>query len=631
MDLLSYFRILRRRWWVVAVCVVVGIGLGWASTLIDSTGGDAHDAKAPRAYYKATHTFLPTRESDSVFPTTFDGLEQMAVLATTGPVPDAVAKELGGAENGPDLAKQITTVTDGDTHTLALTAIDPSPARAEQLAEAFSAQLVTNLTATDLERYQQASTDATDQLTALQGKIDALIAQIAATPPPPNVDLLQAQLRALEDQSADAYSAYQTLTSQRPPTSPLTTLQKARSVRISGDEYAAMLHDGEIGENNQQAGDDEDAAPEEASSSSGVSLDSTRSRLAVGAFLGLLAGIALALLLERLDRRIRTRADAEDALALPVLAEVPPASSKQQRERMVVTAAKPLSPIAEAYRAVRSSLLFERATLVGAPTGSSGLTAEVEPNGTGNVEANGSLEPNGNGSGSGSANGDGSDHDADARHDPLVVMVTSATPKDGKTTTSANLAAVFAEAGDSVLVVNCDFRRPMIHEYFDVPDEPRRVHQTAIPGVKVVTNVSHDPDPNPAQVIRMQRNVIAAAREKFDVLILDTAPLLSANDALEMVAEVDFVVFVARSGWTRFPAAQRAIDQLDRVDAPVVGTVLVGVGESENRYYAYYRPRPGASSTPHRRIEANGANGNGARRSDDLLLSDTKLEEFSGD
>ena len=71
-------------------------------------------------------------------------------------------------------------------------------------------------------------------------------------------------------------------------------------------------------------------------------------------------------------------------------------------------------------------------------------------------------------------------------------MVTSASPGEGKTTTSANLAAVFGEAGSSVLVLNCDFRRPSIHEMFGVPDEPRRVQETAVPGVKVVTNVLAD-------------------------------------------------------------------------------------------------------------------------------------------
>ena len=82
----------------------------------------------------------------------------------------------------------------------------------------------------------------------------------------------------------------------------------------------------------------------------------------LGALLGLLAGIGHRHRLERLDRRIRTRADAEDAFGLPVLAEVPELSSTQQRTHEIVSLTKPLSGTAEAYRTVRSSLLFQWAT-----------------------------------------------------------------------------------------------------------------------------------------------------------------------------------------------------------------------------------------------------------------------------
>src|SRR4051812_45194789 len=109
MDLLSYFRVLRRRWWVIAVCLLLGIGLGWASTLVKSDDSSARSVKATRTYYKATHIFLPSPVSATTYPSQFTNLDQMALLATTGPVPDAVAKKLGTAEKGQQLAEQITT------------------------------------------------------------------------------------------------------------------------------------------------------------------------------------------------------------------------------------------------------------------------------------------------------------------------------------------------------------------------------------------------------------------------------------------------------------------------------------------------------------------------------------------
>src|SRR5262249_34028899 len=155
----------------------------------------------------------------------------------------------------------------------------------------------------------------------------------------------------------------------------------------------------------------------------------------------------------------------------------------------------------EAHRAIRSSLLFSRAAM-GTPLPGPTTDAQL-------------FEP--------------------AQGEPFVVMVASGAPGEGKTSTTANLAAVFAEAGASVLAVNCDFRRPALHDFFGVPDEPRRVHETSIPGVKVVTNVLTDPAANPSQVIAAQRQVVAAARGRFDVILLDTAPLLTANDAVEIV------------------------------------------------------------------------------------------------
>ena len=176
----------------------------------------------------------------------------------------------------------------------------------------------------------------------------------------------------------------------------------------------------------------------------------------------------------------------------------------------------------------------------------------------------------------------------DEHHDPIVIMVTSAAPKEGKTTSSANLAAVFAEAGADVLVVNCDFRRPMIHQYLGVADQARRVHNSVIPHVKVVTNVVTETDPNPARVVAAQRQLVEAAKQQFDVVLLDTAPLLSANDAVELVGETDLVLMVARADISTSPSARRAMEILGRVDAPVAGVLLVGASEASNEYYGYY-------------------------------------------
>jgi Mrp family chromosome partitioning ATPase len=204
-------------------------------------------------------------------------------------------------------------------------------------------------------------------------------------------------------------------------------------------------------------------------------------------------------------------------------------------------------------------------------------------------------------------------------YEPFVIMVTSGAPREGKTTTTASLAAVFAEAGSSVLVVNCDFRRPTIHQLFGVEDEPRRVHDTVIPGVKLITNVLSDPNPNPAQVVAAQRHVIAAAHGRFDVILLDTAPLLSANDAVELVGSADLVVLAARAELSTSDDATRATDLLTRLDAPLGGVVLAMKAHVASNYYYYYGPgaqrpqgRGAAAHPPASSFEPTAASGNGA-------------------
>src|SRR5439155_735768 len=112
---------------------------------------------------------------------------------------------------------------------------------------------------------------------------------------------------------------------------------------------------------------------------------------------------------------------------------------------------------------------------------------------------------------------------------------------------------------------------------------------TSIPGVQVVTNVLNDPNANPSQVVAAQRQVIAAARNRFDVIILDTAPILTANDAIELVGSADLVLLIARSEVTTTDKAERTMEILTRLEAPLGGVVLVATTQGTNDYYYYYQ------------------------------------------
>jgi Mrp family chromosome partitioning ATPase/capsular polysaccharide biosynthesis protein len=582
MDLLSYFRVLRRRWVLILVCAVAGGALGAATTLLDSSS-------PTRTYYKATHTMVVegaaggggagTGTTGCAFT-----LPQMAILTTTGDVPVNAAKALGSSIDGHTLAERITTTTNSVTDTLDVTAVDASPKAAVALADGFANELKTDLDKRCADAYAQEQNTLNQQLASLQNQSNGYLTQIRQVPPPPNVDIIQRQYDATQNQYYATFLKLQSLASNGVPTSGLSTLEPAQSVPISSSEYSTRLSLGELGQNHLAVTATTPNAGTVTAGSSSSSFDSPASRGVLGALLGFIVGVGLAFLAERLDRKIRTHLDAETAFGLPVLAEVPQLTPSQEREGGLVAVTAPLSRAAEAYRAIRTSVLFQRASVAAPSHGGHG-------------------------------NGDGV---FDLEHSgPLVIMVTSSEPREGKTTTSANLGAVFAEAGSSVLVVNCDFRRPTIHKLFGLDDIPRRVQESGIEGVKVVTNVVPDPGANPAQVVAAQRQVINAARGRFDVIVLDTAPLLTANDAVELVASADLLLLVARSGVTGVDDAQRAMDLLSRLEAPVGGVVLVGSVSASTESYYYYQPgrlqqdAPRNQASGRRAARANGGDPDG--------------------
>jgi Mrp family chromosome partitioning ATPase/capsular polysaccharide biosynthesis protein len=550
MDLLGYFRMLRRRWALVLFATILGGALGVASSALSGSSSTA----TGQTFYKGTNTLVLDTSSrgGGGFQSAFQNLDQIAILTTTGDVPSAVAKKLGVDTEG--LTNHIITTTDGNTNTLEITAVERSAGAADALADTFADELIANLGQRDTDRYNNQKQSLSDRVNSLNSTVAGLRAQLAASPTDP---VVAAQLNAATNELGSAYSDFGNLTATGPPAARLSVLEKAQSVPIGKAEYDSRLNLGALGQNHLTVGTGT-AQPVINQGTSNSALGGKVARGLFGALIGLLVGIGLAIMLERLNRRIRTHEDAEEAYGLPVLAEVPRMRRKDQAG--IVAAHAPLSRAAEAFRAVRSSLLFARATMVDEHTG-----AGVHRDGDTNI-----FEP---------------DHD-----EPFVVMITSAAPAEGKSTTTANLATVFAESGSSVLVVNCDFRRPSIHTLFGVDDEPRRVLETQIEGVKVVTNVLTDPGANPSQVVAAQRQVVAAARGRFDVILLDTAPLLTANDAVELVGSADIVLLVARSEETLYDNARRAAELLQRLDVPLAGVVLSAVKGGSNEYYYYYQP-----------------------------------------
>jgi polysaccharide biosynthesis transport protein len=290
--------------------------------------------------------------------------------------------------------------------------------------------------------------------------------------------------------------------------------------------------------------------------------------LVLGLLLGLSLGIGLALVLESFDTTVRNMEELSAISTLPALGTIPLqlANNDAFRKRLatttldiekaglpaLVTYDRPKSEAAEAYRALRTSILLSS---FGAP--------------------------------------------------PKVILVTSAMPQEGKTTISANSALVLAQRGSRVLLVDADLRRPGLEKLFGL--RPRGGLSTLISGSDKVEDVilplpevpnlwilpAGPIPPQPAELLgsTVMKDHIARWRNEFDHVIIDTPPCLSVTDAVLLSPEADRVILVARAGQTTKPALRRACDLLLQVNARVMGIVLNAFNIHSAHGYYYYGGR----------------------------------------
>jgi succinoglycan biosynthesis transport protein ExoP len=283
--------------------------------------------------------------------------------------------------------------------------------------------------------------------------------------------------------------------------------------------------------------------------------------IALGLLGGLLGGIAMAFVVENVDNSIRTPDDVEVQCALPSLGIIPTieAAGKNGHKQLPagtlvpfvlpVALSQPKSPISEAYRALRTSLLLASA---GAP--------------------------------------------------PKVLVITSASPGEGKTTTSCNAAIVLAQSGRKVLLVDADMRRPTSHMRFGLPNgnglsaclAGTVATDSATLKIDVLPNLHILPagqiPPNPSELIGSDamRRLLESWRAEFDHIIIDSPPVLAVTDAVILATMADSVIVVARSGVTGYQSLCRARDILRKVHARIAGVVVNDLGLNSAGYADYY-------------------------------------------
>jgi polysaccharide biosynthesis transport protein len=300
------------------------------------------------------------------------------------------------------------------------------------------------------------------------------------------------------------------------------------------------------------------------------------------ALLGLAAGLALGLgaafLRDSLDDKLSSKEAAEHAGGAPVLAMTPVVTSWRQQP-LVVTVADPTSPAAESYRSLRTSLQF--------------------------VRQEGQIRS---------------------------IVVTSPGAAEGKTATLANLGVVFAQAGERVVLVSCDLRRPRIGAFFDLDEQDgltsvllgeRTLEQVLVPvaGHDRLTLLPAGPvPPNPAELLNgaWARDIFVSLSDRFDLVLIDSPPVLPVTDAAILSRYADATLMLAAAGQTRRGDLHRAVEKLDQVGTRILGLVLNKVSRQTGRSYGYsygygYKPyQPAVSS-----VIAAPAHPNGSHRAPD--------------
>lgn len=309
--------------------------------------------------------------------------------------------------------------------------------------------------------------------------------------------------------------------------------------------------------------------------------------------LGLFLGIGLIFLLEYLDRSLKTADEAERVLGLPVLAVIPDVlerssrygygtaySYRRKRKRTgpdgiklgkrgaakekekpvgdplkeieLLPQTKPRHSISEAYRSLRTALLLSSAEKL------------------------------------------------------QVVALTSAHSGEGKTATAANLAVVMAQLGRQVLLIDADLRKPRMHRVFNLSNREGLVHcltggqpleqliqPTGVNGLFLLPSGTIPPNPSELLASDRMRELLQIAQRRFDLVIVDTPPLLAVTDAAVLGSMVDGVVLCLHAGRVQRGEARASSDRLRVSGARVLGTVLnryvAGKGGDDKHYYYYYQ------------------------------------------
>lgn len=525
MDLRKYWTILWRWSWLLALGTLLAAGAAFIvsrnMTPVYSASVTLLVNQAPRGGLTDYSSILTSQQLAKTY----------SELLHKRPVLEAAIARLNLPLDPAELARAVSVDLIRDTQLIVLNVEDTDPTRAATLANTIAEVFIAQNAAQQTSRFASSKESLSKEIAAVQASLAQTQAALDALGEPDTPEE-QAQKAQLETSLAQYRTSYANL------------LQSYENIRIA---EAQELNNVSVVE---------PALPPRIP---------IRPRVELNTFLAGLVGMvlagAIAYVFEYLDDTLKSPEDISQRLGLWTLATIGRIEGKTAQDRLVTLSA-PRSPIAEAYRLLRTNFQF----------------AAVDR--------------------------------------PLRrIVITSPGPGDGKSTTAANLAVVFAQGGKRVILVDADLRRPQQHRIFQrtasyglstaLVDAATPVtsflQPTEVPGLRLLT--SGPIPPNPAELLGSQRmaQLMQVLNQEADMVIVDSPPVLSVADAAILANAADGVVLVADAGRTRREMARRAKESLERAGANLLGMVLNRMTRQTSGYYYYYYYDQGGERSKRRR------------------------------
>ncbi len=508
MELRQYFNTIRKWLWLIVLATAVAVVSSFIAT-----------RQQPPIYSSKT-TLIVGSTIENPNPTGNDIwlgqqlAQTYAELAKRDAIKQGVMQTLGMS-----WLPEYTVTLVPNTQLLEVNVVDADPLRAQAVAQELARQLIE----------QSPSAPEREQIDR-QAFVNKQLQELEA-----NIDATKARIEELQAQLADMFSARQIADTQ---TQIAALEQKQASYQTN---YTALLSFVSGGANSIRVVEPASLPTAPIGPNKGLTI-------VLAAAIGLLLALGAAFLLDYLDDTIKTPEDVQSATHLATLGAIARIEGETASEKLV-TVSQPKSPNAEAYRILRTNLLF---------------SAVDNP--------------------------------------PRTLLVTSASPGEGKSTTLANLGVVMAQQGQRVVLIDSDLRRPTLHRLFQAPNATGLTsallheHPSAAPFLQA-TNVENlsllttgPLPPNPAELLGSARfgELLRELQTHADVILLDSPPALAVTDAPVLARQVDGVLLVVDAGATRRQWAANAQETLSKVGAKVLGVALNRLQPGSSGYYYYY-------------------------------------------